>query len=98
MNSRQRLTPASSLHCESSGSFCVVAETTPWTLLNPAAFMTAPTDEDAPARILKASQPISADLRRACALNLFEENKMKTSAPDAFSLTIWESIVGSAVS
>ena len=43
-------------------------------------------------------QPISWALRIDCAANFGVAAITNTSAPDAFSLTIWESMVGSEIS
>ena len=43
-------------------------------------------------------QSISWALRIACAANFGVAAITKTSAPEAFSLTIWESMVGSWIS
>ena len=43
-------------------------------------------------------QPISKALRIDCAANFGVAAITNTSAPEAFSLTIWESMVGSEIS
>ena len=49
-------------------------------------------------RMCSGFQPISAALRIACAANFGIATLKNTSAPDAFSSTICESMVGSVVS
>ncbi len=48
------------------------------------------------ARSWTGFQPSSATFLIACAANFGEDSLKKMSAPEAFSVTIWESIVGSA--
>ncbi|MNG24016.1 hypothetical protein D3C84_1086910 [compost metagenome] len=60
--------------------------------------ITADTDTDTLDRYCVGFQPMSAALRIACAANLGVVMLKKVSAPEAFRLTIWLSMVGSVTS
>ena len=69
-----------------------------WPFSKPAGFITVPTEAETLLRKCCGFQPISAFFLIACAANFGVVMFMKTSAPVDFSLTMWESIVGSETS
>ncbi len=64
----------------------------------PAGFITLPIEAETLLRKCSGFQPISAFFLIACAANFGVVMLKKTSAPVDFSLTMWESIVGSETS
>ncbi len=70
----------------------------PWLASKPAGFMTAPIEAETLLRKWVGFHPISAFFLIACAANFGVVMFMNTSAPVDFSLTMWESIVGSETS
>src|SRR5215475_4111496 len=98
MNSRQPFTPASSAQEGSSGSFTYAVDSTPVEASSPAGIITVEIHTATLERNVIGRQPISWDLRIACAANFGVAAITNTSAPEAFSPTIWESMVGSATS
>lgn len=60
--------------------------------------MTLPIEADTLLRKCSGFQPISAFFLIACAANFGVVMLKNTSAPDAFNLTMWESMVGSVTS
>ena len=85
-------------HSGSLGSLRYVAEMIPTDLSRPAGVNTAPTDEETVFRYWTGFQPESYALRIACAAALGVAMSKNTSAPEAFSETICESMVGSVTS
>ena len=94
MNSRQPLTPASSFQAGSSGSLTYAVERMPMPASSPAGSITVEIQTATLDRNVIGRQPISKAFRIDCAANFGVAAITNTSAPDAFSLTIWESIVG----
>ena len=70
----------------------------PADLSRPAGASTAPTDADTALRYCSGFQPVSYALRIAWAANLGVAMLKKTSAPEALSAMICESMVGSVTS
>jgi hypothetical protein len=70
----------------------------PCAFSKPAGLITLPTELDTLEMKCSGFHSISASFLIACAANFGVVTLMKTSAPVAFSLTIWLSIVGSEVS
>ena len=70
----------------------------PCAFSNPAGLITPPTELDTFDTMCSGVQFISASFLIACAANFGVVMLMKTSTPEAFSLTIWLSIEGSDVS
>ncbi len=69
-----------------------------WPFSKPAGFITLPTEADTLLRKCTGFQPISAFFLIACAANFGVVMLTNTSAPVAFSLTMWLSMVGSETS
>ena len=70
----------------------------PCAFSKPAGLITPPTEDETLETMCSGFQSISASFLIACAANFGVVMEMKTSAPEAFSLTMWLSMVGSAVS
>ena len=98
MKARYSCTPGSSTYLGSVGSLIDVAVIKPVEFSIPAGFSTV--EIDAAVVLMKCTgfQPSSATFRIASAPNRGVEKLTKISAPDAFSLPICESMVGSELS
>src|SRR5688500_17891007 len=96
--SRYHFTPGSPAHFLSPGSLSIVAATMPTAFSGPAGMMVEETEVDT--RLIRNNgfQPISLVFLMACAANFGVPAKRNASAPDDFSETTWESIVGSLTS
>ena len=70
----------------------------PCAFSKPAGFITLPIEAETLLRKCSGFQPISAFFLIACAANFGVVMLMNTSAPVDFSLTMWESMVGSETS
>src|SRR5215813_11632068 len=98
MNASQSLVAGSSLHWGSVGSLIQPTETRPTDFSSPAGISTDATEAETKLITCSGFHPRSLTLRMACAANFGIETLKNTSAPDACSATIWESIVGSVTS
>src|SRR3954452_16138360 len=98
MNSRYHLIPSSSANCGSAGYFKYAVEMIPTDLSRPAGVNTVAIDDALLARNWVGCQSISKALRMAWAATLLVVALKKTFAPEPFSVTIWESTVGSVTS
>src|SRR5215467_14178334 len=98
MKAAHSLYSASSFQLGSVGSLAYAVVKIPLALSKPAGLSTAPTERETLFSRWTGFQPISAAFLMACAANFGDVTSKKTSAPDAFNVTIWESTVGSLTS
>src|SRR5258708_3620750 len=86
------------LHGGSFESLWGVPTITPMEFSSPAGFSVPATELDGKLIISVGFQPISAALRMACAANFGVPATSSAAAPELFSDTTWESLVGSVTS
>src|SRR3954466_1770618 len=96
--SRYHLIPGSSAHFLSFGSLVIVAATMPTAFSGPAGTMVDDTELETKLIRNSGFQPISSTFLMAWAANFGVPATKKASAPDDFSDTTWESMVGSVTS
>src|SRR5215467_8494928 len=98
MKTSHSLRAGSSFQVGSVGSLVYAVLSTPLALSRPAGLSTEPTELETLLRRWTGFQPSSATFLMAWAANFGVARLKKISAPDDFSVIIWESTVGSPTS